>query len=400
MPINNIGIGVSKNSDPLQAAGEAVSQARIKLHTDKISLSLVFTSSGLPHSDVLKIIRSNLPGQTPVCGASGQAIITNEEEVLRHGVIVMLFSFSESIYFTSAFVENISLKTPLEAGEELGDKLSFGFKNIRRDFGVIFSDGLIGDASSFLEGLQKKLGQSFPLVGGCASDNLKPHKTYLYYNDSAVNDSVCSLMFGGKLNFGIGIKHGWKPLGKMRSVTNSNANIVYEIDNRPAVKIYEEYFSLNPGQLRQELKRISILYPIGIFLEGEDEYLLRNLLAVDENGALNFQGSVPQGSSIRLMIGSKESCLDAARLAAEEVKRNFLGRNIKFVLIFDSASRYMLLRREAKKEIQIIGEVLGKDIPLAGFYTFGEQAPLKSISYHGRSYFHNQSIAILAVGDQ
>ena len=36
---------------------------------------------------------------------------------------------------------------------------------------------------------------------------------------------------------------------------------------------------------------------------------------------------------------------------------------------------------------------------MAGFYTFGEQAPLKSINYQGKSYFHNQSIAILGLKD-
>ena len=395
----NTGIGISKNRDALQAAGEAVNQARMNLPSEKIDLALVFTSNDLAHSSVLKTIHNNLPEQTPVCGASSLAIITNEEEVLRHGVIVVLFNFSETIYFNPALTENISLKTPFAAGEELGDKLSFGFKNIRRDFGVIFSDGLIRDASAFLSGLQGKLGLSFPLAGGCASDNLKLHKTYIYYNDSVLYDSACGLIFGGKLNFGIGIKHGWKPLCKMRSITNSSANVVYEIDNQPAAKIYKEYCSMDLGQLRKELKRISILYPIGIFLEGEDEYLLRNLLAIDESGALIFQGSVPQGSSMRLMIGSKESCLDATWQAAEEVKKNFLGRNIKFVLVFDSASRYTLLRREAEKEIRIIKEVLGKDTPVAGFYTFGEQAPLKSINYQGKSYFHNQSIAILGIGD-
>jgi hypothetical protein len=395
----NTGIGISKNRDALQAAGEAVNQARIHLPSERIDLALVFISNDLAHSSVMKTIRNNLPEQTPVCGASGLAIITDEEEILKHGIIVVLLNFPETIYFNSVFVENISMKSPFSAGEEMGDKLLFGFKNIRRDFGVIFSDGLIRDASAFLSGLQGKLGLSFPLVGGCASDNLKLHKTYICYDDSMHYDSACGLLFGGKLNFGIGIKHGWKPLGKMRSITNSNANVVYEIDNQPAANIYEEYFSMNLSQLRKELKRISILYPIGIFLEGEDEYLLRNLLAIDESGALIFQGSVPQGGSMRLMIGSKESCLDATQQAAEEVKKDFLGRNIKFVLVFDSASRYTLLRREAEKEISIIKEVLGKEIPVAGFYTFGEQAPLKSINYQGKPYFHNQSIAILGIGD-
>jgi len=37
-------------------------------------------------------------------------------------------------------------------------------------------------------------------------------------------------------------------------------------------------------------------------------------------------------------------------------------------------------------------------MPIIGFYTYGEQAPLKAISYHGHAYSHNQTIAVLALG--
>ena len=62
--------------------------------------------------------------------------------------------------------------------------------------------------------------------------------------------------------------------------------------------------------------------------------------------------------------------------------------------VFDSISRYFLLGRQAEKELQIIRDGLGHDVPIAGIYTFGEQAPLKSINYLGQTYFHNQTITI------
>jgi len=214
------------------------------------------------------------------------------------------------------------------------------------------------------------------------------------------------LLGGGKINFGMGIKHGWKPLGKPRKVTLSKGNIVFEIDEQPAVKLYEEYLALGLSELKKQLKHISILYPLGIYLPGEDEYLLRNIVSVENNGALRFQGDVPEDSLVRLMIGTKESCLSATRQATAETKMGLYGpifnvakKEIKyFVLVFDSISRYMLLRREATKEVEIIKEAFGKDTPIIGLYTYGEQAPLKAINYRGRAYFHNQTITILAIG--
>ena len=196
----------------------------------------------------------------------------------------------------------------------------------------------------------------------------------------------------------MGIKHGWKPLGKPHHVTRSRGNIVYEIDGAPAVKLYEDYLACDLNTLRKELKRISILYPIGVYLPGEEEYILRNILAIEDNGSLIFQGNVPEEDLIRLMIGTKESCLSAVYQALDEAKKGLFGRMGKFVFIFDSASRYILLGRQADKELEIIKKGLDKDTSIIGLYTYGEQAPLRAINYQGRAYFHNQTITILAMG--
>ena len=94
---------------------------------------------------------------------------------------------------------------------------------------------------------------------------------------------------------------------------------------------------------------------------------------------------------------TKESCLQATQQAAEEVKIGLRNQPPNFILVFDSISRYILLGRQAHREIEIIKESLGQDTPLLGIYTYGEQAPLKAIGYHGRAYFHNQTVAILAI---
>ena len=100
------------------------------------------------------------------------------------------------------------------------------------------------------------------------------------------------------------------------------------------------------------------------------------------------------------MISTEDSRLKAAITASKEAKRNFGMEKIKFVMIFDSAARLTLLGRQKSIEIGVIKEVFGKDTPLIGICTNGEQAPLKSINYLGQTYLHNQSINILAIGDQ
>jgi len=392
----NVGIGLSTNKDPVVAAKEALQQARIRLHQEHINLAIVFSTVDLACAILLKTIGLSLSG-VPIIGCSAAAIISHQG-IFKHGLVIMLLSLPDEVYFNTACVKEIKTKTSLTAGRVLADKLLYGFHQVKRNISIIFSDGLMEEGSNLIQGLQERLGISFPLVGASASDNLTFRKTYLYFNQEIFNDAACGILFGGKLNFGLGIKHGWKPLGKPRYVTRSSGNIVHEIDNAPAIKVYEEYLACNLSELRKKLKRVSILYPIGIYLSGEEEYLLRNLLSVEDDGSLIFQGNVPCESLIRLMIGTKESCLAATQAALDDAKRGLMARQTKFVFVFDSISRYILLGRNAYKELEIIKAGLGKDTPIIGIYTYGEQAPLKSINYQGRAYFHNQTVNILGVG--
>ncbi|MDD5237238.1 MAG: FIST N-terminal domain-containing protein, partial [Candidatus Omnitrophica bacterium] len=294
------------------------------------------------------------------------------------------------------------------SGEELGNRLLYGYMGRHhRELGLLFSDGLNENGSLLLKGLQQKLGLSFPIFGAAASDNFNFLKTYLYYNEDIFSDGAIGVLLGGKLKFGLGVRHGWRPLGKLRRVTKCSGNTIKEIENKPAVELYKEYFAKEAAELKKDLKIISVFYPIGIYLSGEKEYLLRNVRAIKEDGSLVCQGDIPEGSEIRLMIGTKESCLAAAKEAAEEAKKITLksmfspsskeGLPIKLALVFDSISRYMLLGKDAQLELEAIQEAIGPDVPIAGLYTFGEQAPLKSVNYFGRTHFHNQTISVLSI---
>ncbi|MDD5097620.1 MAG: FIST N-terminal domain-containing protein [Candidatus Omnitrophica bacterium] len=394
----NISLGFSENKDHIQATNEAVGQAIIGLGKAHGDLAIIFSTIEFAHPLVLKIA-NNLLGGVPILGCSSLGIITNKG-IFKHGFAVLLISLNPQTFLNLAWVKEISKKTAIAAGRELGEKLLYGCKDVRRSLSLIFSDGLISDGTNLINGIQENLGRSFPLIGASASDNFAFAKTFQYFNKDVLTDSCCGLLFGGKINFGLGIKHGWKALGKIRYVTKAEGNIIQEINHEPAVKLYEDYFAKDTLQLAKELRRISIFYPIGIYLQGEKEYLLRNIISIKDDGSLVTQGDIPQNSPIRLMIGTKDSCLAAAVTSCEEAKKNLGAQKTKLVMIFDSASRFTLLGRRCLRELEIIKAVFGENTPIIGIYTYGEQAPLKSINYLGRTYCHNQSINILAIGEQ
>jgi len=384
-----IGIGFSVKSDHIKAAQEAFNCAISSINPGKIDLALLFSTARFNHPSVLKII-SGLLGDIPLLGLSSPAIMLNHG-TCKNGLAVVLFSFPKEIYFNTTCVKNISGENSLASGERLGEELLYGCKGIRRNLSIIFLDGYAPQGENIIFGMQKRVGKSFPIVGASSLGSL-------YFGNSSLNNAACGILFGGKLNFGLGVKHGWQPLGKQRKATLASGNAVHEIDGKAAVSFYQEYFAKDMPGIRKDLKRIASFYPLGIDIAGKKEYLLRSLSSIiEDTGSLDFNGNIPQGSGIRLMISSKDRCLESTKQAAELAKQGLRNQKTKLILIFNSLSRSTLLGRQENSEIEAIKEVFGKDAPIVGIYTLAEQAPLNSTDDLGKPYFHNNSIAILAL---
>ncbi|MBU1125436.1 MAG: FIST C-terminal domain-containing protein [Candidatus Omnitrophica bacterium] len=396
MPIL-VGIGISTQKNALVAAEEAATQAKANSASGKYDLAFIFATSGMLHPHVLEALSESLKGVT-LLGSSSLAILS-PQGIIPHGIGILLLRLPKGIYFNASAIEEITSKGANGAGKALGEKLTYGFRDLQRVVGILFSDGLIANTSDFIEGIQGKTGKSFPLVGASSSDKFLFKNTAIFFEERLIPDAACGIIFGGHCCFGLGIHHGWKPLGKSHQVTKSSGDRVYTIDERPAADIYTQYLDCNQETLLRDRTLISICYPLGVYLEEEKEYLLRNILAIEKDGSLHMQGNLPEKSTIRLMIGTKDSCLDATRAAVAEAQQGLMRQKTKFALVFNSTSRYMLLRNRIDEEITLIKEGLGKNTPFLGIYTYGEQAPLKALSYQGRTHVHNQSIAVLAIGE-
>jgi hypothetical protein len=390
------GIGASSKRDYLLAVKEAVAQAKAPFLDHSIDLALCFTTIEYAHQKTLRALHELL-APVPLLGCSTAAAIT-PSGFMRQGVALLLIGLPLKAHCCPGMVKNIRVNGGLKAGEILGDALLTELKDIRRDFALLLCEGLSEESPALLSGLQERMGTSFPIIGGSSSDDLSGRQSYVYFNDEVSNDAACAVSWGGKLRFGVGIKHGLKPLGKPRTVTRAVGNRVYEIDGTSASNVYEEYFRCSLPQLKQNAKRISILYPVGIYQPSEREYLIRNILAIEDNGSLVFQGNVPEGGMLRFMIGTRESTFAATEDAVEEAKLGLAGTHAQCIIVLESVSRLKLLGRSIQKELDLIKKGFGEDIPIFGMCSYGEQAPLKSIDFKGKTYFHNQSICLLALG--
>ena len=396
------GVGISNNSNHRVAVAEALYQAKASLQGKRISLVIVLSSFEFVSHELLEAIGDFAGKGVPLIGATSSAIL-DQEGIKRHALCIALIS-AEEARFNIAAINNNTPSSLEENGSKLGKELLSGIRSTGRRFCLSLTDGLVIDNLPFLRGIQQILGQSFPIIGATtASDNVYLHKTHQFCNRNVLTKTTVGLLCAGKVNFGFSIKHGWKPIGKPHYVNStSNEFTIKEIENKPAALLYEDYFAKNKAELKKELSRISCLYPLGIDISQKGDYLLRNIIQIEKDGCLVCRGDVPAKSNIRLMIGNKESCLQAAEQAAKEAKESLAMQAFprkapaKIVFVFNSVSRLYLLGRRMAKELDIIRSHF-PHTPIIGLCTFGEIGPLKTTEFVGKTYSHNQSISILAI---
>ena len=389
-----VGVGQSRQPDSYRAGQEAAGKALETMGQPHADLLLVFASIRFDQESLLHGIASVAPSTWMAgCSTAGEIL---SEGPSRRSVAVMAIR-SDTLQVATGLGSRISLNSRLAGQEVAGQLLQAKIPNPHGM--LLFPDGLTGNAAELIRGIQDRLGISFPIAGGSAADDFGFTRTYQYAQGKLHSDGVAGVLLAGPIAVGIGARHGWRPLGKPRRVTRGLANIVQELDGHTAVNLYETYFGRAAESLKAgSLADMSIVYPLGMPIPGEEEYLLRNVLKVDPTtGSLIYAGEIPEGSEVRLMMGSKERALDAARKAAEQAVLSIAPRTPTFALIFSSCSRARLFGRRAGEEIAAIRQVLGRSVPIIGFYDYGEQAPLSAAGFRGLSYLHNETLVVCAV---
>jgi hypothetical protein len=263
----------------------------------------------------------------------------------------------------------------------------------------------VGNGADIVRGVLASLGEHFPVVGGASGDDFKFEKTYQHLNDKVYSGVVVGFGWVGDFELGIGVKHGWVPIGTPKKVTRSNGSVIHELDGKPAISIYDEYFGEKEASvLRTEtLAKLAVSYPLGMKVDGSDEMLIRDPLTVDANGSITCAAEIPQDSSIQLMLGSRDEAIKVAGIAAQNAVEQLNGAKPKAVIIFNCIARNKLFGEHSGEEIKEIQKSVGSDTPLIGFYTYGEQAPLggevRNIEQCNTA-FHNETVVIAVVGDK
>jgi hypothetical protein len=257
---------------------------------------------------------------------------------------------------------------------------------------VLLVDGLNGAGETLVNEVLDATRSFQQVVGGAAGDDGAFKATQVAGRGQATTDGAAVLHTFSRKPWGVGVDHGLRPNSNRMRVTRASANVVQQIDNRPAFDVYKEFAAARGISLTPETAgAFLIANELGIHVFDELRRA-RAPLSAGADGSLTCAAEIPEGASVSILDGEPDSMVAAARRAAEEAHKNLAGNRPAAVLLFDCVCRGMILDGRFGQEIDAVRSVF-PDVPVAGLLTYGEIARFK-----GRlDGWHNTTAVVAAI---
>lgn len=318
-------------------------------------------------------------------GASSAGEFINDDRI-EESIVVMLLDADPDSF--AIFHEEADFATSYAAGNNLA---KFGLDKFKDPvFLVTFSMTINGEG--IIAGVHDMIPKE-RIFGGMAGDDFAMKATYSFTNDKISPSSLTGLVFDGEKIHVDGVAFcGWQPIGGRNRITRSKDNVVYEINNQPAMEVVTKVF----GGFYETLENDNVLmgaaqYPFQMVKD--DKYVLRAALySNEEDGSLVLAGPVQEGEEFRFSVAPGFEII-------EQTIQNFKNYAVKkptpdALILFSCKARHMSLGPLVEDELAGIHEIWDKD--MIGFFTYGEIG----LDEDGESNFYNETCSLVMISEK
>ncbi|GAA4970607.1 FIST signal transduction protein [Algibacter aquimarinus] len=257
----------------------------------------------------------------------------------------------------------------------------------------VLSEGSFINGSELTKGMNTSTTNNVLITGGLCGDAARFEKTLAGYNENPKPGEIVAIGFYGEsFEASFSIHGGWTPFGPERVVTKSKSNVLYELDNQPALDLYKKYL----GDKSKELPAAALLYPLNVKSSEEKQSFVRTILNIDEaDNTMILAGDIPEHSKVQLMMTNVDNIANASERAAKQALE-LRSTKPQLALLVSCIGRKLVLDQRVEEEIEEVVAVVGNDTTICGFYSYGEIAP-----FHGENncQLHNQTMTITLISE-
>jgi hypothetical protein len=368
---------VGRSGHPEAAiAGREAARDALAGHDDA-RLVLVF-ASGAYDLPALAAAVAAVAGDVPVAGCSSAGEIDRSGAGTDSVVVLALGGDGFSISMAAVPVSADPRDAGARAAACIGDVAEREHRVL-----LLLTDGTSERQPQIVRGAYSVAGAGVPLVGGMGGVPRHGEPPSLVFGGEVLRDAVIGVAIGSDAPLGVGVRHGWRPVGEPMLVTRAAPGRVLELDGRPAAEVYRERLGgFQPVE-------VTLAHPLGMRRRVGEAHV--RWVGDDDAPDGSLSSSVPAGALVWLMESDVDGVQAATDAACREALDGLGGEPAAALLVLDCNARLLFLGDGVVDEVdRILGHADGAAV--AGLYTYGEIART-----HGSAGFHQQTLVVLAV---
>ncbi|NOU60607.1 FIST signal transduction protein [Marinifilum caeruleilacunae] len=363
---------------------------RIKNIRIKPNLIFLFGSRNmLVENSLSEMLIDTFPGAILFgCSSSGEI---SDVEVVDDSIVLTAVELECS----EVKMESISIDNQID-DHQLGSSLLEQFDKEQLKHVMILSDGLNINGAELVQGLDDELPEGVTITGGLAGDGTDFNETVVFdRHGKAIKNCIAALGFyGDRISVGYGSNGGWDSFGLERLVTKSKANILYELDGKPALQLYKQFL----GERAEGLPAAGLLFPLSLRENGVQEPVVRTILGVnEEDQSMTFAGNIPEGSYVKLMKANVDRLINGAENSAITTTELLPKGKAELAILISCVGRKLVLKQLIEEEVEAVSDVIGNDVCITGFYSYGEISPFRK---NTPCMLHNQTMTITTISEK
>ena len=376
--------------DSQDAIDEVLAQCRETLGDLQPQAGLLFAGIDHDFQLILNKINEVYPG-IELIGGTTDGELSSVHGFADDSIVLTLFH-SEELHFKAGVADGITedshanIKKAVETAKSSLGKTPALCNTTPSGWNI--------NCNVVIEGLQQALGKNFPIFGGTAGEQWRGTGiTYQFYNSNVFTVAAPFLLIAGPLLFSSGVESGWMPIGEKGKVTRVEKNVVFKIGNQSALDYYKYYLGEDVGA--GDIALVPADYPLAVFEDNGINFYLRALQTFDkEKGSITLSANTPEGATVQITHATRDKIIEAAKKSVNSATSEYPGSKPSVAICFTCAARKQVLGTRVKEEYQVLKSNF-PDLPVAGFYTYGEIGPLNK---NKPSRYHNETFLSLLLG--
>lgn len=352
------------------------------------TLAVVFISIKQDREAICSLLNNH---RIQIFGTTTSGEFINSE-ISEGGIAIMLLDLDPA-FFRLVFLET-NAGSAYEVSKQLGET---GRSSFDQAAFIVASGWLHTDGEQIIRGIEEGYQKEPAIFGGMAGDDLALSGPVVFtYGKSSITGLVALIFDADKVEVTGIATCGWKPIGITKTVTKSEGNVVYTIDDQPAFDLVIKYLGLNTDEMNainNTVVNLGAYYPLQLERDNAPPVMRTAMLGNKEDRSLICAGNVPQGAKVRFSLPPDFDVIDTVVEECTGLKTDTQG-NADAVIMFSCISRYLSFGVMTSEEIERVMQVW--NAPFIGYFSYGEFGKSK----RGKHEFHNNTCCVVVLKEK